>query len=491
MNFDNKFGKSYIDENEIFFDFILQNEMIFINDYSNVNREIIVLKDNIIELGKSKFKKTISSINDLKKFLMKITEYVQQMFQKNRFYSWGVTNSPDDILCDPFNGLLYNFFVINPEYYKFFINQLAFDILFDKHIEDAPKMTLNEYCDKYVYYDWQISIIAQLKELKDEFKDVPNSEKDRKRNDFLYKESCKSILEKAKKANYNQMIEEIEREVRIKSNPALIKDVESLGIKPYAYLKYLKEKSTKKPKWVWDYIYYNGNDKLITSKQYRRIFVRDSNFSYKRFVSALNDYDRFVETTFNPEEGNNKDYFTKSMEYYYLEMYKRLDFAYKLSERLENIDINIDKDHFLVKRFHPKVASFNICEGSLYCHYKKHKYYRPLLFIEETWQKRLPDILNGKEYNPFLDDSIKLFRGKVYELFKYHYNFVSDDYEDISNFIRKDYNILAYHEKNKIWKDFEGEITPAHKKRIRHMEMINTALFGESEKRNRSDWRGY
>ena len=64
-----------------------------------------------------------------------------------------------------------------------------------------------------------------------------------------------------------------------------------------------------------------------------------------------------------------------SMDYYILESYKRIDFISKLISSLPQIKIDdINKDHFLVKRFHPMVLVPYVENGEL-CLATKHNYY--------------------------------------------------------------------------------------------------------------------
>lgn len=102
------------------------------------------------------------------------------------------------------------------------------------------------------------------------------------------------------------------------------------------------------------------------------------------------------------------------------------------------------------------------------------------------------DIIKESDSNPFLDDYlIKIYRAKAYELFKYHYSFISENYEDISCFIRDKYDILSFHEKNKMWKDTKRQLTPQQKTRVANIQVINNYLFPEFNGWNRADWRNF
>lgn len=79
-------------------------------------------------------------------------------------------------------------------------------------------------------------------------------------------------------------------------------------------------------------------------------------------------------------------------------------------------------------------------------------------------------------------------RAKIYELFKYHFQFVSDDYDDISDFINKHYNILQYHEPKKIWIQEDKKHKVDRERRVTKALEINEALFGKSDKRYPQKW---
>ena len=299
-----------------------------------------------------------------------------------------------------------------------------------------------------------------------------------------------------KDAIYRAMIEEIERETDIMNSPESRENALKLGIDPDIYNKYLSElnkpgeRKKTKPKFVWDYLYYNGSLDLITSNQYRRNFERSSNKTFGTFIENFNSYDSFVEVMLPKDEDNDYDYFCKSMDFYHLEIYKRLDFNYKLAIRLEkairmkNIDLDsIDKKYFLLRRFHPCVFWPFMDEANNCPRYdEKNKYYRPLLFIEEMWQEQ--NLLDDDIHNRGVSDTFYLIRAKAYELFNYYYEYDSNDYEDISNFIRRHYNVQSYHEKNKEWYCIGKNEKKKNYTRVKIVEKINNALFSERKKVN-------
>lgn len=419
------------DKNGNFSDLILKSQNPIITDYSRINREIVE-QNNTIFLGKLKDKKIITNIQELR---ITISNIILQIYSYNSILS---SNAWNNLSLD-----MQSLYVeeLNPdlrEITQVIVDQITYDILYDKYCRASPRYTLYGYCRSY--YDY-------------------NSEQ----FDILIK----------------QMKAEIKREFNILNASVLREDAVKLGVDPDMYLTYFSrlnkpgKKDFTRPKILWDYIYYNGCHDLITSMQYKRNFKRDSNNSYERFIDDFNNYDIFVNKFMRIKEDKSYDYFCGSMDYYHLEIYKRLDFIYKLAVIMEQENVtSIDKENYLVKRYHPIVFYPSECNNCLKYN-EIYKYYRPFFFMKKLYcKKELFD--NEKNYMDSL--GYYLIRAKAYESFNYHYKFMSDDYDDISNFIRKDFNVLEYHEINKEW---IYEDNRYNKTRIANVIMINNALFGE------------
>ena len=216
---------------------------------------------------------------------------------------------------------------------------------------------------------------------------------------------------------------------------------------------------------------------MITSKQFDRSFSKNGNYTHKALVKLFDEYDGYIDEVFMQPTINSKDYFLKSLDFYFLEIYKRIDFIYKLAVRLENSNLPvIDKKHVLVRRFHPKVCDVIEHDGLFeFVYNNRTAYYGPMLLLEDHWQQ-------NESYNdPMHEDKWQKYyfiRAKVYELFQYHCQFISNDYDDISDFINKHYNILQYHEPKKIWIQEDKKLKADHEKRIIKALEINEALFG-------------
>ena len=447
------------DENETLLGYSLITGEPVITNFSFIDREIIISKDNLLSLGGKKERKTITSINELQKELAKLVVAVHKSIFNNKVY----IRIEDDLSIQTVEK---GFHFEMPTLDSYLIYQLVFDILYDKFLRESPKLTLNQYCEKRH---------GDLKEMQNTL------------NKLM---ALQIELEFGKVSEYGEV------KKGIYDNTELIRDAEEFGCNLAKYIeefrsqnksytgKRNKKTSEYKPRreCVWDYVFYNGNSKLITAKQFRRLLEHDSNYSYKSFVEEFKTYDDFVKRLFLSKEKNDEDYFLKAMGFYHLEIYKRLDFIYKLAVEMEDKGITeIDKKHFLIRRFYPHVCLPYINNDQLHIMIKR-KYYRPLLFSERGWMKLVE--LNQSYANQYSFPSYNLYliRAIIYELFRYHFNFVSKDYKDVSDFIRKHYNVLDYHEPNKIWNNAEkkSELFPI---RITNAQKINKALFEASDKR--------
>lgn len=432
-----------------------------------MNREFIVSPNGDF-LGDTKKKEEVCSIPNLKQTFDKLITYVQSILNQYNMYT--IDSTFEDISISAFGIDTLPFCVdIQPENKELLIEQLIFDILRDKYFSESPKMTLHQY-SLNLSRNYNIGDTEQSTENKAE------------------------SIRKCVSASISRQVDDM-------NSPELRKEIEKLGVDPDEYFSFFSKKSTPfsqdtdrnivtKPQIVWNLHYYNGNQKLITGKQYKRSFSRHNNYSHDTIAELFNTYDQFVNTVFMQEPKDNHDYFMKSMEFYYLEIYKRIDFMYKLAIRLEDKkSITIDRNHALVKRFTPEVivikASDNLNTNSEIDLRTMHKYYYPMLMLEEIWQqKKLYD-------DPLYLDTLQthhLIRAKVYELFKYHYKFMSNDYDEISDFIKTHYNILHYHERNKVWIQEDKEHKYECDARIKKALEINEALFGYSDKRNPQTW---
>lgn len=436
-------------KNGRFFDFILKSGHPVIFDYQNIP-EILLNANGTIALGGAKERKEVTSIQALLKIFNELISNVQAMINQNGTYNVGIDVSPDHCCIQPLPFRV----SIRPHDHALLAEQLVLDILFDKYRTEAPEMTLRQYSYSHSGERWYGGTDDEL------------------------------IAECVRKS----VSASVTRQVKDMSSPKLRSDIEKLGANPEKYFSFLTQLSTPfangkkqeivtKPKPVWDYIYYSGFQKLVTSKQYNRSFSQHENYSHKAVADMFNMYDHFVDDTFMQKTENDRDYFTKSLEFYSLEIYKRIDFIYKLALRLDGPNAPIiDKNHPLVKRFVPEVVVDYSCLDGVHYYGTKHKYYRPMLMLEDLWQQQ--ERYKDQQYS---DTLLKhhLVRAKAYELFRYHYEFASDSYDEISSFLQEHYNILAYHDPQKVWFQPDKKLKRERDARVVKALEINEALFGK------------
>ena len=556
------------DKNGKFIDFALKTGHPIITDYSRIDREIVV-KDNIILLGDYKEKIKITSIDELKKTLLDLIKMI-----------YNIQLNIMDYICSKHEPIirswdantkehLSNLADQHKEMWLLLAHQLVFDILYDKYLKESPQLTLNEYCESHIDFNWDNSIakkvagkkadelgntpdtyieciklaLAQSKyKVADGFEKMLFTQKLKTSIEFInvhkvdfaiiktskekveklkaYKKISltveelaviEAIMEDAKKLNFEpdhyidnllrELIKaknrstkalrsEITKEVNIKNNPALRADAEKFGVNPDKYLERIGkvngffQTDRKKYKHEWDYLYYNRY--MITSRQYDRTFGIDRvkrSYYYGHFVRDFGAYDRFAERLLPQNSDKGYEYFRRSMDFYHLERYKRLDYIYKVAVKMESIGLTgIDREHFLVKRFHPSVYwPLMDNENNRLRYDNKIKYYLPLLFIEESWLEK------AKIDKQPLFDEYNLVRAKVYELFNYTYDFDSEDYDDMEIFIRTHYNLSNYHTQKKEWYNSDKR-SRSQTMRIQNADVVNKALFWDSEKRIPVQW---
>lgn len=561
------------DKSGNFLDFALKTGHPIITDYSRIDREIVV-KDNMIMLGKYKKKIKITSIDELKKIFLDLIRMIYNIQLNIMDYVWSrhepIVCSWDSNRKEQLNNLADQ----HKEMWLLLAHQLVFDVLYDKYLKDSPQLTLNEYCESHIDFNWDSSItkkiagkkanelgntpdtyieciklaLAQIKYKVDDAFDGYGFEKSHfiqklktsiefinvHKADFTniktptekveklnaYKNiivsieelaAIEAIMDDSKKLNFepkhyidnllrelvkakNRSIKalraEITKEVNIKNNPALKEDAKKFGVNPDKYLERVGtvndffKTDWKRYKHEWDFLYYNRY--MITARQYDRNFGIDRvkrSYYYGHFVRDFDAYDRFAERLLPKDSDKGYEYFRKSMDFYHLERYKRLDYIYKLAVKMESIGLtDIDREHFLIKRFHPCVF-WPLLDNENNClrYHDKPKYYLPLLFIEESWLKK-----ENFDNQPLFDE-YNLVRAKAYELFEYHFNFASEDYDDIENFIRTHYNLSKYHTPKKEWYNPDKR-SRNQTMRIQNADIINKALFWDSDKRLPAKW---
>ena len=509
----------FTDKNGEFFGFEIKDMFSTILDYSRLTK-MIKPTDGVLSISDKVNKVKITSISGLRKL---VEAFIDSVFNMDEVRA-SLTKTKSLALFR------------NQIEIKLLVNQLIFDVLYDKFKADSSQMTLYHYCENYVdvYYEIfnnseaavhnvtfklflecyeRVCLITESPEkAKDTiFRDIENkAENDPDLiKDFnkargtlreyllnLFDYSTKDKRKSAIKNVHKLMRAGIKREISIMNNPAIREQGKQLGVDPdlffqnYSAINKPLHDNMKNPKYVWDYIYYNTSPRLATSKQYKRILIRDSNTSYIGFAQELDDYDKFIQRTFKVNECSSKCYYTQSMNYYHLERYKKLDFTYRLAMRMSANELlckelsELGRRHFFVMRFVPEVCC--LVEDDGYVHNRmEHRYYPPLVFVDELFQEQ------GRFQNQKYFDIWHihhLIRAKVYELLRYHNFFALEDYDDIAHFIRKDYNILSYYDTNKVWGDIGEKVTKKQKELIKNIITVNNALFWKSEDRIPFAW---
>jgi len=434
---------SHIEELYVFND-LPQNGVLTICDFSKVDRKYrFTGHGGFVELGEQIVKETIESVDILQKILFAITESVQADITHNKCYL-GEININD-----------------------YFIYQLVFDVLFDKYYAESPVMTLTEYCNKHVSFGWD--------------KGISNSEISSP--DYDLNDDMNAI--------YHRMYNQLKEDYEINCHDEIKETYSAFGVKSDYYdacLNYLKslhgntKENSVKPKYYWDAIYYNAHPRLITYRQYRRNLQTDKHYSYAMFDDDYRTYDKFVNKFMTSSKDTPVNRFEKTMDFYHLEMNKRLDFIYKLAVKMECAGLEvIDKTHCMIKRFHPVVEYLSI-ENDHLCTTPRHKYYRPFLFVD----KAVPECEQPEKLTTGSELIIYyIIRARVYELFNYKFRFSSNNYDDIMDFITKHFNVLSYHDPNKVWFTTDSQKKRDSVKRIKNAVAINHALFWESDARQK------
>jgi hypothetical protein len=430
----------YITVNDgTFFDLIDKDGYCLITDYHALSRKIILSEGNVPpRLGEEKKRLRIDSIDGLKNVLDGYISAAQQIFE--RFYSIDFSDIDKNLLTE----------------------QLIFDLLFDKYRQESVEMTQHGYSSS----DYLMNIL----------------EPDAVRN--IFADKVRNCIKRGMNI-YSEMI---------KNSPELQEELETLGINHNIYEKYFSPKANenakkKKARYVWNYMY--CNQYMITSRQYRRQLKEDGNYTCERFVDDLKDYHSFVKKILPVENESPKKYFEKSMDYYFIESYKRIDFIFKLMNIIPKIKAENADYTFLVKRFHPAVLVPHENNNDLYLKIKCN-YYRPLFMVENELHKQIQgdDKFDLSSYCIQLTHH-QFIRAKVYELCRYHLEYTSSDYKYIKNFISQHYNMLSYHQSNEIWsklpvkpwEKLDKETQAYFRKLKKTFTLINDSLFPESPKR--------
>ena len=440
---------------------------LLITDYHRLDREIIIDKTTrSAKLGGQKPHKAVTSISELRNiFDLLITRVQQIVTSSNNGIVWLGSTIGDgrememNLFPEPVH-LAFDLSISSLEK-NLLINQLIFDILFDKYIHESQLMTRNGYS----------TYLAEklYSDAKDSYRHSINQRLTR---------GMAVFHDKADRSTFRTQLE-------------------MLGVAPNKYVQYYtpharKNPSRKKPKFIWDQLYYNFGLQL-SYRQYRRQLTRDNrDYPYEMIINDLKSYNDFVIKLLPVENESFEKYFRMSMDYYVLESYKRVDFMFKLISALPQISLGkISKEHYLVKRFHPLVLT-PYQENNELRFTTEHNYYRPLFQAEDALYKQK---IHSFDYSYILGVKLQkyqIIRAKAYELFKYHYVFDSNDYVEIKRFLCECYDMRTYHQSNTFWgfiqdsdwKKIDNKTKQQLKDQIQSFLSINDAFFWRSSNRD-------
>lgn len=428
---------------------------------NDLNRELILQEDNGIQLGEKFTKKRITTINELRNEFQDLIERIIDEFFSTRPHKYRPNFLGDDVI-------------------ELLVNQLIFDVLFDKY-KDGEKMTSHDYSTR----------MSEMLSI-----------------------STESINKKIKKS-MGDFYSLINKNASIQQLITLGVDVETCN--SYYTNRAKDNMDNKKPKCVWDAYFYNNN--MITGRQYRRQLKRDGNYPYKTFCKDLNKYNEFVKKILPKENETPKIYFNKTMDYYYLESYKRVDFIFKILNILSIASKKFDKVTYslmdggltkvLIARYTPPVW-YAFEKNNQISLLSRYKYYMPLLIIENEIYNKFgqKSQLTGADFNQFIHalNSYRYIRAMTYEKFNYRCEYVipashttkktaySNDYlnyKEIKDFLIQHYNMQSYHETTEIWNiieniDLSQKDSDEYKhfiETLRGFIKINNLLFPASSKR--------
>lgn len=434
-----------------------------------------------------KIKKEIRCIADLK---AEIKEYINKMILS--LNSKTVFNNkirekyiPYDSIKD-FNSILsrldYN---VNNEEKEIIINQIVIDILFDKYLQEQQEepMTRSDYSN----------YMAEI------YTHVLNKNG---KATVVEPDAIRISIER-KMDKYSEMV----------ANSELKYDVEAIGYNHYKYIDHCKapkkgSESNKLCKIEWDSPFYNSH--MLSGLQYERKKLKSTaeskNYSYIEKEEDIQIFHDFVSTLLAPyratyskwkEDGiaingeNNHceesahEYFIKTMEYYYLETYKRIDFMLQFADCLKDIPLaQIGSAHLsILKRFTPSVIyplAESITEG--FTIGMSHNYYRPMLFADKRMIEQIFVNKNFDLQNAYCQlVKYQVIRAKTYEYFRFHAQYESSNYEDIRQFINACYDVRSFHKPCSIVEKYKDDKT--RKKIIQRFIHLNSYLFPDSDKR--------
>lgn len=304
----------------------------------------------------------------------------------------------------------------------FLANQIIMDLLLDKYLAESEMMTVYAYAKKTA------------------------NEMYGENDDSYQKESFRNSIKYNATSGKKKYLELI-------SQPEIQAELSQCGINSHKYQEFLDSKNLKLPEIMWKTFLWN-KDNLI-GKIYRRQLSRDEgNNTYWSIIEALQEYNKTVNKTFSTDNMSPEKYFKIAMEYYYHERYRQIDSSLTLANLFQKIGIvNIDSLNFLITRFIPQISTIWFNPSGTMGRLFKFRYYPPFWELNNMTLETLSeghnekDVLGASVYWYFFT----ILRAKTYELFKSHATLNLNNYIEIEEFLKNDFNVFQYREKNEAW----------------------------------------
>lgn len=430
-----------VDDMGDFFDIFDEDNYMHITDYRLIRHDIFIGCDNIPHTAvyAERHRDLITSIELLRSYLIShIMERALEWFPVEGMRH--MSNAEKNMVAE----------------------QIILDLLFEKYLRESEKMTPSQYA-KYTARLWPENMLP-----------IHKADANRKK------------LERSAK-QYSDMIH----------YSKLREEVRELGVDPDKYADFLEKVRGKRPKYMYDILSWNRNP--LISRQYRRQLTREGrNYPYWEMIRDMKDYNNLVNSILPSDNEAPKDYFRKAMDYYALESYRRIDFMMKLAGLMQKTGRSeMGRLAFITRRFTPHVLLLDEGMHGELVHRTHTNYYRPSWTMDDMV---LNQIAVGDEEsisNAAIQwQNCVIVRAKIYELFKYHAEYVSTDYEEIQQFLKNSYPVCDYHRNHDAWKmimeqedekssDTEKtQVSKEVKDFLTKFISVNELLFWPSEKRS-------
>lgn len=440
-----------------------------ITDYSLLSNEL-QFDNKEVHVGKVKEKTVISSINDLRNTIESIANKCIEILNK-----CVITQ------VEPFFQIALTDVNVNS-----LVNQLIFDILHMKYINDSPCLTATEYSHEIARIHDKISEKTYIN-----------------RAENIRKKLSTGLTKYYELYKYSDLKEEFRT---LGYNAENVADMFNPNLK--------NKKYSKKPFYIWDMVYLYQY--TFFRKQFNRNFDKTNrNYTLNDLMILIIEHNELVKDVLPCSNESHRNFFNATMRYYHIESYKRFDFLLKYAnssaselwdkqlkhtepDQITQFALNEFKDknaqdvlkqrNVFLEQFTPLVLIPFLDNDSI--DYKtNYKSYRPMLLIEN-------DIIDEISTNfdfMYFAETLKVYyvlRAMAIETFNYYFKFISDDYGEIKKFLVNSYNLLKYHEDNAVIYDkIQGYIgaQESQKKEIEKLVIrfinANKCLFWKSNKR--------